>query len=72
MKQINESNPPKNLNKNFGLEELNIFGASDSRDHKEMNTSKRYEPKPIVDSKISETIAPKGPPKFITFGSFVW
>jgi len=50
---------------------LNIFGASDSIDHKEINKSKRYEPSPIVDKRISETTAPKGPPKFITFGSLV-
>ena len=60
------------LNKNFGLDTLKIFGASDSSDHKEINKSKRYEPSPIVDNKISETTAPKGPPKFITFGSLVW
>ena len=59
------------LNKNLGLVRLNIFGASDSSDHKEINRSKRYEPIPIDDNKISETTAPKGPPKFITFGSLV-
>mgnify|MGYP005705003473 FL=1 len=71
MKQTNESNPPKILNKNLGLDNLNTFGASDSRDHKEMNISKRYDPKPIDDNKISDITAPKGPPRFITFGSLV-
>ena len=71
MKQTNESNPPKILNKNLGLDNLNTFGASDSRDHKEMNISKRYDPMPIDDNKISDITAPKGPPRFITLGSLV-
>ena len=60
-----------NLKIKLGLDKLNIFGASDSSDHKEINNRSRYEPSPIVDNKISETTAPKGPPKFITFGSLV-
>ena len=67
----NESNPPITLNINFGLERLNIFGVNDSNDHKETNKSKRYEPSPIEDNKISEITAPRGPPKFITIGSLV-
>ncbi len=72
MKQINESNPPKILNKNLGLDNLNILGARDSRDHKVIKMSKRYEPKPIDDNKISDMTAPNGPPKLITLGSLVW
>ena len=72
VKHINESSPPKILNKNLGLDRLNIFGASDSSDHKEIKNRRTYEPRPIDDNKISETTAPKGPPKLITFGSLVW
>ena len=57
---------------NLGLDVLNKFGERDSNDHSDMNKRRRYEPKPIDDSIISEITAPNGPPRFKTFGSFVW